>query len=282
MNLDHNWFSEINPQFGVAFSLQIKEKLHEEQTKYQKISIYDTTDFGKLMTLDDLFMVTDRDNFFYHEMMSHIALFTHQNPRHVVIIGGGDCGTLREVLRHPTVEQATQVEIDERVTRLAEQYFPDLCESNHDPRAKLLFDDGIQWMADAPDRSIDVIIIDSTDPVGPAEGLFNFAFYQQCRRVLREDGILVQQTESPLLHLPLLQSVHQAMREASFKNTRTFQFPQCIYPSGWWTGTMAGNGDLSQFRVEAAKSKTFATQYYNPEIHQASLVLPNFMLNALS
>ncbi|MEZ5671931.1 MAG: polyamine aminopropyltransferase [Thiotrichaceae bacterium] len=281
MNLDKNWFSEINPQFGVAFSLQIKEKLHEEQTQYQKISIYDTTDFGKLMTIDDLFMVTDRDNFLYHEMMSHPTLFTHLNPRHIVIIGGGDCGTLREVLKHPTVERATQVEIDERVTRLAEQYFPNLCESNQDPRANLLFEDGIKWMADAPDQSIDVIIIDSTDPVGPAEGLFNLAFYQQCRRVLREDGILVQQTESPLLHLPLLQSVHRAMREANFKNARTFQFPQCIYPSGWWTGTMAGNTDLAQFRIEAAKNKTFTTHYYNPEIHQASFALPNFMSDAL-
>jgi spermidine synthase len=282
MNLDKNWFSEINPQFGVAFSLQIKEKLYEEQTPYQKIGIYDTTDFGKLMTIDDLFMVTDRDNFLYHEMMSHTTLFTHPNPRQVVIIGGGDCGTLREVLKHPTVEHATQVEIDERVTRLAEQYFPSLCESNHDHRANLLFEDGIQWMATAPTQSIDVIIIDSTDPIGPAAGLFNLAFYQQCRRVLREDGILVQQTESPLLHLPLLQSVHQAMREAGFKNARTFQFPQCIYPSGWWTGTMAGNHDLTQFRTEAVKTKTFATHYYNAEIHQASFALPNFMLHALS
>lgn len=281
MNLDKNWFSEINPQFGIAFSLQIKEKLHEEQTQYQKISIYDTTHFGKLMTIDDLYMVTDRDNFLYHEMMSHIALFTHPNPRHVVIIGGGDCGTLREVLRHPTVEHATQVEIDERVTRLAEHYFPVLCESNNDPRAHLLFDDGIQWMKDAPDHSIDVIIIDSTDPVGPAEGLFNLAFYQQCRRVLRPEGILVQQTESPLLHLQLLQSVHTAMRQAGFQNARTFQFPQCVYPSGWWTGTLAGNGELTQFRVEAVKNKTFSTEYYNAEIHQASFALPNFMLQAL-
>src|SRR5574338_1669805 len=117
-------------------------------------------------------MLTTRDNFLYHEMMTHPVLYTPAAPRNVAIIGGGDCGTLREVLRHPEVESVVQIDIDERVTRLAEKYFPELCESNADPRAKLLFDDGIQWMKDARRESIDLIIIDSTDPVGPAEGLF--------------------------------------------------------------------------------------------------------------
>src|SRR5690606_27420445 len=143
--------------------------------------------------IDGCVMLTSRDNFLYHEMMSHPALFTHSNPRRVVVIGGGDCGTLREVLRHKEVEQAVQVEIDERVTRLAEQYFPELCESNHDPRAQLVFGDGIQYMKDCAPDSVDVVIVDSTDPVGPAEGLFNEAFYASCLRALRQGGLLVQQ-----------------------------------------------------------------------------------------
>ncbi len=125
-------------------------------------------------------MLTARDNFIYHEMLSHPALFSHPSPEHVVIIGGGDCGTLREVLKHDGVTRALQVEIDERVTRLAEEFFPELCASNSDPRAEFLFDDGIQWMKDADPGSVDVIIVDSTDPIGPAEGLFTEAFYRDC------------------------------------------------------------------------------------------------------
>jgi len=273
-----NWFTEANEQTGIAFSLRLTKKLHEEQSPYQLITIYDTKEFGKLMALDGLYMVTDRDNFIYHEMMSHTALFTHPNPRTVVIIGGGDCGTLREVLKHPTVEHAIQIEIDERVTRVSEQYFPILCESNHDPRAQLLFEDGIKWMAAAADHSCDVIIIDSTDPIGPAEGLFNEKFYRECRRVLAANGILIQQSESPLLHLPLLKSIHTAMRNAGFAATRTLHFPQCIYPSGWWSATLASRENITQFRTNS----TFDTRYYNAQIHTASFALPTFVTEALA
>ncbi|MGD8827221.1 MAG: polyamine aminopropyltransferase, partial [Gammaproteobacteria bacterium] len=200
---DKHWFTEPVPEAGLAMSLKVTDKLHEEQSDFQRIEIYETEGFGTLMVIDGFVMLTDRDNFVYHEMMSHPALFTHERPRRVAVIGGGDCGTLREVLRHPEVEEAWQVEIDERVTRLAEKFFPELCDSNNDPRARLLFDDGIKWVADAEPGSLDVIIVDSTDPIGPAEGLFNEAFYRSCHRALGEGGILVQQSESPLLHLNL-------------------------------------------------------------------------------
>ncbi|OQW95530.1 MAG: spermidine synthase [Beggiatoa sp. IS2] len=281
MNLDNHWFTEVYTPGGTAFSLRIRDKLHEEQTPYQHIAIYDTTDFGKLMVLDGAIMLTDRDNFIYHEMMTHVPLFTHAHPRKVVIIGGGDCGTLREVLKHPTVEEVLQVEIDERVTRLAEQYFPRLCEANQDSRAKFLFADGIQWMANAPENSVDVVIIDSTDPVGPATGLFQAPFYQHCRRVLGKQGIVLLQSESPLLHVSLLQSIHRSLREAGFTATRTVHFPQCVYPSGWWSATLAGDGDLANFRVNDAKDKVFSTSYYHADIHQASLVLPAFLQESL-
>jgi len=213
--------------------------------------------------------------------MSHPVLFMHPAPREVAIIGGGDCGTLHEVLKHPDIDSVLQIEIDERVTRLSEQYFPMLCESNDDPRAEFYFEDGIKWMANAPENSLDVIIVDSTDPLGPGEGLFTANFYRDCRRVLTPEGLLVQQSESPLLHLPLLQSMHEAMREAGFENTRTLQFPLCVYPSGWWTATVAGNGDLTIFREEDAYNRSFDTRYYNPEIQEASFVLPQFLVEAL-
>jgi len=194
------WFSEAFDSEGSAFSLKIKSKLHEEQTPYQKLEIYDTETYGKLMILDGCTMVTTRENFIYHEMMSHVALFAHPNPKRVAIIGGGDCGTLKEVLKHPNVENAWQIDIDEAVTRNSEKYFPELCESNSDPRAHLLWEDGIQWIKDAKPGSLDIVIIDSTDPVGPAEGLFAVDFYKDVYRALGEDGILVQQSESPLYH----------------------------------------------------------------------------------
>jgi len=281
MTLDHHWFTEIEPANGSAFSLQIKAKLHEEQTPYQRIEIYETVHFGKLMIIDGCTMVSDRDNFIYHEMMAHPVLFAHPQPRRVVIIGGGDCGVLREVLKHSTVEHALQVDIDERVTRLAEQYFPDLCESNQDPRAELRFADGIQWMAEAAAESVDVIIIDSTDPIGPAEGLFNRAFYRHCRRVLAPSGLLIQQSSSPLFHVELIKSIHQALRAEGFINTRSLLFPQCIYPSGWWSAIIAGNGDLTQFRIEAAQNKHFDTRFYHAAMHSASWVLPPFLMEAL-
>jgi spermidine synthase len=228
-------------------------------------------------------MLTTRDNFLYHEMMSHPALFTHNNPKRVVIIGGGDCGTLREVLKHREVESAIQCDIDERVTRLSEQYFPELCESNGDPRARLMFDDGVKLMAEMEPDSLDIVIVDSTDPVGPAEGLFGARFFQSCFRALRNGGILVQQSESPLLHLELIRSMHDFMRAAGFAAVRTLPFPQPAYPTGWWSCTMARKGvELDDFRDRGAAMKKFPTRYYNAEIHRASLALPEFMREALA
>ncbi|TLY49858.1 MAG: polyamine aminopropyltransferase [Gammaproteobacteria bacterium] len=275
------WFSEQHDYSGSSIGFRVSAKLHEEKTPFQSIAIYDTTDWGKLMVIDGCMMVTTRDNFFYHEMMSHPALYTHANPQKVVVIGGGDCGTLREVLRHKSVTSAVQVEIDERVTRLAEKYFPELCESNSDPRAQLLFIDGIKWMAEAQPGSIDVIIIDSTDPIGPAEGLFNAAFYASCLKALKPDGIIVQQSESPLAHLPLLTDIRNAMTTAGFQSLRTLCFPQPCYPTGWWSATLARKrGSLDTFREADAAAKPFATQYYNLDMHHAALAQPEFLKRA--
>ena len=272
MALDDSWFTEACDECGSAFSLKVTEKLHEEVTDFQKIEIYETTKYGTLMVIDGFTMVSDRDNFLYHEMMSHPALFTHPKPDNVLIIGGGDCGTLREVLKHPEVKKAQQVEIDERVTRLAEQYFPELCESNHDPRAELHFVDGIKWVKDAQPGSYDVIIVDSTDPIGPAEGLFNAAFYRTCHAALGEEGILVQQSESPLYHVKLINAMRNAMRDSGFSDVHTLDFPQPIYPSGWWSATLATkNGNLKAFREQAVKDLPFKTRYYTYAMHRAAM-----------
>ncbi len=277
-----NWFFE--PHQGSAIGLEIQHKLHEEQSSYQKIEVYATQTFGHLLVLDGYVMLTSRDNFIYHEMMSHPALFTHPNPQRVVIIGGGDGGTLQQVLQHEEVKQATQIDIDERVTRVSEQFFPELCTHNNDPRATLLFIDGLRWMREAAAKSIDVIIVDSTDPVGPGEGLFTADFYRDCYRALDDGGILVQQSESPLLHADsIIKPMHQALRTAGFEATRTLQFPLCTYPSGWWTATLGGKEKkFPTFREEQARQASFDTRYYTADIHQASFALPRFLQQLLA
>lgn len=276
------WFTEQVPSTGTAFSLKIKKKLCEEQSDFQFLEMYETETFGNLMVIDGCTMVSTRDNFFYHEMMSHPALYTHPNPKTVWIIGGGDCGTLREVLKHPSVEKAVQIDIDERVTRLSEIYFPELCESNGDPRAELKFIDGIKWVKDAAPNSVDIIIVDSTDPVGPAEGLFSAAFYRDCLACLTENGMVIQQSESALLHLKLIGEMRNAMSSAGFGHLQTLFFPQCLYPSGWWSATIASKADLSQFREQDAANKPFETVYYNVDIHKASLAQPEFFKKAMA
>lgn len=274
------WFTEIDVKNGSAFSLKVKRKLHEEQTPFQKIEIYETESFGKLMVIDGCIMLSERDNFLYHEMMTHPALYSHPAPRRVWIIGGGDCGSLKEVLKHPEVESAVQVEIDERVTRLAEQYFPELCEANGDPRARLEFEDGIKWTQEASPDSVEVIIVDSTDPIGPAAGLFTAAFYRNCLRCLTQDGLLIQQSESPLFHLDLLCALRAAMAAAGFKEVHTLFFPQPVYPSGWWSATIACKTRLSP-RWQDIRQMAFPTRYYNLAIHQAAFAAPNFFVKAM-
>ncbi|WP_111979879.1 polyamine aminopropyltransferase [Algibacillus agarilyticus] len=281
--LDPNsWFTEIHQGCGSAFSLQIKSKLEEVQSPFQKVTMYDTTDFGKFMVIDDCTMVTTRENFIYHEMMSHPALFTHPAPENVVIIGGGDCGTLKEVLRHPTVKSAQQIDIDEVVTQMSLKYFPELCERNQDPRADVMFDDGIKFMAEVAESSLDVIIVDSTDPIGPGEGLFNHAFYKNCLRALRTGGILVQQSESPILHQKLMKEMRDAMLDSGFAALQTLTFPQPIYPSGYWSCTLARKGaSFNGFRDEI-KTLDSELAYYSADIHKGAAALPNFLKKALA
>lgn len=277
------WFSEVLGELGCAFSLRITAKLHEEQSPYQHIEIYATQAFGNLMVIDGSIMLTARDNFLYHEMLSHPALFSHPAPRRVCIIGGGDCGTLREVLKHPEVKQVVQIDIDERVTRLAEQFFPELTEANGDDRARLLFDDGIAWMAMAVPETLDLIIVDSTDPVGPAVGLFSQGFFQTCHSALAPGGIVVQQSESPLLHAGLLRDMHAAMRGAGFADVKTLFFPQPVYPSGWWSATLARKGEaIAGFRTDDVEQRPFATRYYNADIHRAAFAQPEFFRRDLN
>lgn len=275
--MDKKWFTETCKEAGSAFSLEIERKLHDEHSRHQRIEVFKTTQFGNLMALDGCIMLSSRDNFIYHEMLVHPVLFSHDDPRKVCIVGGGDCGSLSEVLKHSGVKKVTLIELDERVTCLAEAYFPELCESNGDERIKFLFEDGVAWMQQAKSESQDVIIIDSTDPVGPGARLIEESFYQDCFRVLREGGLLVQQSESPLVHMDLLLSMRASLQAAGATDLKTLFFPQAVYPSGWWTATLACKGQqIEGFRGKDISSSKLNNRYYNEEIHRSAFAMPEF------
>ncbi|MEE4329542.1 MAG: polyamine aminopropyltransferase [Wenzhouxiangella sp.] len=269
---DVKWFTEVHKEAGSAWSLIVETRLAHAETDYQTIDVYRTRDWGNLMVIDGFVMLTTRDNFLYHEMLSHPALFSHPDPKRVLIIGGGDCGTLREVLRHQSVGRCTQVEIDAEVTRLAKAFFPELCESNDDPRAELIFDDGLAHVRRLEPGSVDVIIVDSTDPIGPAEGLFGPAFVADCYAALADGGIMVQQSESPLLHRDLIAGIRGNMEGAGFSEIRTLGFPQPCYPSGWWSATQARkNGEISPVDPGRFAASGIETRYFCPEVHRGAL-----------
>ncbi len=275
------WFSEEWAGEGSGISFRVRSKLADVQSEFQRIEVFETERFGTLLTLDGLVMVTSRDNFLYHEMLVHPALYAHPAPRDVLIIGGGDCGSLQQVLRHPEVERVTQVEIDEQVTRVCERFFPELCADNGDPRATLHFKDGIDWVRSAAPGSYDVILVDGSDPLGPAAVLFAEEFYAACFAALRPGGILAGQTESPLFHLDLLTHVHRTAQAVGFADCQTLFFPQCVYPSGWWTASLARKGEPLELPPSSRFGEMPVMQYYTPQVHQAAFAAPAFFLRAL-
>jgi len=281
MSLDDEWITEICEDGGSAFSLKGSSRVFDKQSPYQRVEVFDTETYGKLMLIDGCTMVSTRENFLYHEMMSHPALFAHPAPKRVAIIGGGDCGTLREVLKHPDIEHVTQIDIDEVVTEASLQHFPELCGSNGDARAELLYIDGIQWMKHAAPGSLDIIIVDSTDPIGPGEVLFSPEFYSACHGALAEHGLVVQQSESPLIHMAVLERMYRSLKTAGFDEARTLFFPQPIYPTGWWSATLGvRQGKLDHFREVDANNRAFQTDYYNAAIHRAAFAEPEFFRRA--
>ncbi|MFQ5356611.1 MAG: polyamine aminopropyltransferase [Mariprofundaceae bacterium] len=277
------WFTEHNLDGDAGFCMRVKEHIFHEQSDYQRIDILDTYAYGRVMTLDGLVMLTERDEFIYHEMMAHIPIFSHPDPRRVLIIGGGDGGTLREVLKHPDVEQCVMVEIDKAVVEASRRFLPTLASALDHPKARLYFENGIDFVNKADEGSFDVILIDCTDPTGPAEALFELPFYHACLRLLGRDGIICQQTESPLLMPELIRSVHQKLRQAGFAITKTSQAHCVSYPSGWWTFTLGSKriDPATGFRRQDAALRSFETRYYNETLHQGCFMLPVCVEEAL-
>jgi len=273
------WFTERQTP-DVGLTCRLTETLRFERTKYQELAIHQTKQFGRMLILDGTVQTTEFDEFFYHEMMAHPALFAHSDPRRVLIIGGGDGGVVREVVKHDSVESVELVEIDERVVAAGREFFPTISCGLTDPRVKVIIGDGIEHVRSA-EGAYDVVIVDSTDPVGPAVGLFAVEFYRAVNRALRAGGILVAQTESPLFNRDILSHAVRSIRQA-FANTRLYLGPVPTYPSGYWSYTMGLKSDVDPAQIIGDKPCPFATKYYTPEIGRAAFALPPFVRDLIS
>lgn len=278
MPFQYNEFYNEN----TGLTIGIKKQLFHEQTPYQLVEVFETDTWGNLMTIDGMVMLSERDEFVYHEMMAHVALFSHPNPRKVLIIGGGDGGTAREVLRHKSVEYVDMVEIDEAVVRASKLHMPEVGDFDN-PKLHVLFENGLTFV-DGPENEYDVIIIDGSDPVGPAVDLFKKDFYEKCHRCLKADGVLVSQTESPFVesYHDSIRSVFKACNEL-FPVTRMFLTFIPLYPTGMWSMLFASKQVVPDSEEVINRIDQHLPQiqdklkYYNKEIHTGSFALPNFV-----
>lgn len=271
------WYTEFQTK-NVGITCKTSRTLHTERSEFQDIAIIETNQFGRMLVLDGTVQTTDVDEFIYHEMISHIPLFTHKNPKNVLVIGGGDGGTIREILKHPSVEKVVLVEIDKRVVELSREYFPAIsCELNNE-RVDVKIEDGIKYVKESKNQ-FDVILVDSTDPVGPAEGLFAVDFYRSINESLREDGILVAQTESPFYHKDLIKRVNDDLKSV-FPIVRLYTCPIPTYPSGFWSFTLASKV-FDPLTKQISDLNKLETKYFTGDIYKSSFVLPSFINNVL-
>ena len=274
-----NWTKDVK------FSLDYTDHLHSEMSDFQQIDFYKSETMGVFFTLDGLMMVSEKDEFHYHDMITHVSLAVNPNIKKVLIIGGGDGGTAREVSRYKHIETIDMVEIDERVVRLCQTYLPQTASTlDTDERIHLFFQDGLKFVEQAKDKSYDLILVDSTDPIGPGEGLFSKEFYSDCFRVLTDEGILINQHETAFFenYKKEMKRAHSKIK-GLFPISKVYQFNQAIYPSGSWLFGFASKkyDPIFDHKPELWEQFNIKTKYYNSNLHKASFCLPSFIQEAL-
>ncbi len=276
--MDDLWYSEYHAP-GVRLSIQVKSQLHTEESDYQLISVYDSAEFGRFLTLDGVLMLTERDEFIYHEMIVHVPMAVNPAIRNILVIGAGDGGVARELSKYKTVEKIDIVEIDRRVVEVCKQFLPLTACGFSDPRVNLLYADGLKYVRHVENR-YDLVIVDSTDPSGPGEVLFTKEFYGSCMNALTEGGILVNQHESPFYRedAKAMRFAHRRILSA-FPVGKVYQAHIPTYPSGHWLFGFASKGvhpvrDLDDARWNALGIQT---RYYNTNLHRGAFALPNYV-----
>lgn len=267
------WYTEKQtPNHGIT--TKISKTVHTEKSEFQQIDIIETNQFGRMLVLDGMVMTTNKDEFVYHEMITHVALNTHPNPKKVLVVGGGDGGAIREIIKHPSVEKAVLAEIDGRVIETSKEFLPEIAGALDNPKVDVQVVDGIKYIHDNKNQ-FDIIMVDSTEPIGPAVGLFEKGFYQGIYECLKEDGILVAQTESPWFNADLIKRVFKDIKSI-FPITRLYTVSIPTYPSGLWSFTM-GSKKHDPLAVSDEQLKELDTKYYTPRIHKSVFQLPKFV-----
>jgi spermidine synthase len=274
------WYDETFDDH-TRLGLRVKQTLFSEQSDYQKVEVIDTVGFGRVLVIDKVFMTSEYDEFLYHEMLAHPAMTTAPRIERVLVIGGGDGGTVREVLRHSEVKACVMIEIDELVVHASKEYLPGIGTAWDDPRLDVRFIDGIDYVKTSSDEKYDVILLDGTDPVGPGAVLFDQAFYAGCKRMLAEDGVMALQSESPLLMLDTFVETQHKLRNL-FAEVHPYLGPVPLYGTGVWSWTWCSDtGEPLRPVQERQESIVEGSKAYNPELHQAVFALPNYVKRAL-
>jgi len=276
------WFSEYHTK-NVKYSIKVEKQLFSQKSDFQKIDIFHSKDLGNILTLDGFLMVTEKDEFIYHEMITHVALAVNPDIKNILVIGAGDGGTVRELTKYDSVENIEMAEIDEEVVKACVKYLPQTACKLNDPKVKIFYDDGLKFVRKKK-NDYDLIIIDSTDPFGPGEGLFTKEFYGNCYNALKENGILINQHESPFYENDAKAAVKINKR---IKNT----FPVCLvyqahipsYPSGHWLFGFASKNlhPINDLKADIWNNLNIKTKYYNTDLHRGCFALPNYVKELL-
>jgi spermidine synthase len=276
------WVEEFHRD-AMAVRYRVKRTLFSGESEYQQIDIVETEAYGRMLFNDSNAMISERDEFIYHEMIAHVPLFVHPGVKRALVIGGGDGGTVREILRHPSVEHCRLVEIDRLVVEGCRKHIPQTAAALDDPRVELTIADGVRFVAEDRGR-FDLIVVDSTDPIGPATPLFGPEFYRNVHRLLEPGGLVVSQAESPYLEAEaqgaLLSNLH-----AIFNHVHIYNYSNMTYPGGLWSFSFATKGPLcplGDFDPTRVESSGLRFRYYSAEIHRAAFALPAFQRRALA
>lgn len=272
------WYTE-NHTDHVKFSLKVKEHLFAGESEFQKLDILDTYEYGNLMTLDGLVMVTEKDEFVYHDMIVHIPMAVNPHTKNVLVIGGGDGGTVRELMKYPHVEHVDMVEIDKLVVDASREFFPTISCELDNPKVTVLYEDGIKFIQGKV-NVYDLILIDSTDPIGPGEGLFTTEFYNNCFKALTENGILINQNETPVYEKFFEVGIGSNRKlKKMFPNVHIYQANIPTYPGGYWLFNFASKKfhPVSDLKNDQWNELNIKTKYYNTELHKGCFALPNYV-----
>ena len=272
------WFSEYHTK-NVKLSIRVSSQLHHEESDYQSISVYDSPEFGRFLALDGIMMLTEKDEFIYHEMITHVPMAANPNIKNILIIGAGDGGVLRELSKYKSIEQIDLVEIDERVIEVCKEFLPKTACGFDNEKAAVHIADGLKFIRHIENK-YDLIIVDSTDPSGPGEVLFTKEFYGNCFKALTDNGIMVNQHESPFYNddAMAMKRAHRCIVQ-SFPYARVYQAHIPTYPSGHWLFGFASKKHYSVEKIdfEAWKSLGIETKYYTPNLHKGAFYIPRYV-----